>query len=683
MIVPVSALDLTRAAIDSAVAAGVREVVLCPGSRSAPLAYAVLAAEHAGHLRLHVRVDERSAGFLALGLAKVSRAPALVITTSGTAVANLHPAVLEAHHGSVPLIVLSADRPAQLRGSGANQTTIQPGIFPGAVRWEADLAADADPRDVGAAVAAAVEAAMGAPASSAPDGRQPGPVHVNLCLGEPLVPATWPLTDNSPLDGPDVFSRRAQVDAADAEVHAASAEVRRGAEFRDASAEVRWSGEFRDDTVRTLLVIGDLIDPATRPEVVRWATARGLPIVAEPFGRHAGTGATLPGAPDPRPGDGPPDPVLGGDAGHGRGADDNGLTTPAALPHGPLLLTDPQWLDAHAPDRVLVAGRVTLSRPVMSLLRRPGLRVDALTDTPVAPDPAGVVGASYPLAAVLSGGGPVPERGSTPATSRSNELADPAATRAPAKRADLATRVPAGPATPSVDDRRTWAAGWRAAGDRLAAAIAAEPPAWPTGLAVARTLVGALAGQQVPSQPSPTHLFVGPSNPVRDLDLGVGAFPPHLTVVANRGLAGIDGCVSTAVGMALTVGSAYALVGDLTFLHDTNALLIGPGEPRPNLTIVVVNDAGGGIFRLLEPGTDALAEPFGRLFGTPTGTDFAALCRAHGVPYARVDTPAELARLVAAPPDGLRVIEVPIDPLSHRSAHAGLRTLATRHAPGP
>ena len=137
-----AALDVASAILAEAVAGGVTDVVLCPGSRSAPFAYAALAAQLGGTLRLHVRVDERSAGFLALGLAKVSRRPALVITTSGTAVANLHPAVLEAHHGHVPLIVISADRPAHLRGTGANQTTLQPGMFGTALRHEIDLMAE-------------------------------------------------------------------------------------------------------------------------------------------------------------------------------------------------------------------------------------------------------------------------------------------------------------------------------------------------------------------------------------------------------------------------------------------------------------------------------------------------------------------------------------------------------------
>src|SRR5689334_21403734 len=127
--------------VDELVGRGVRHVVLCPGSRSAPIAYAVQAAERAGRLTMHVRVDERSAGFLALGLAKLTRVPAVVVTTSGTAVANLHPAVLEAHHGVVPLVVLSADRPSELRGTGANQTTVQPGMFADAVRWSVDAEA--------------------------------------------------------------------------------------------------------------------------------------------------------------------------------------------------------------------------------------------------------------------------------------------------------------------------------------------------------------------------------------------------------------------------------------------------------------------------------------------------------------------------------------------------------------
>jgi len=550
----VPAVDFATHLIDALVGMGVREVVLCPGSRSAPLAYAAYAAEQAGRLRLHVRVDERSAAFLALGLAKTSRVPAAVITTSGTAVANLHPAVLEAHHGKVPLIVLSADRPAALRGSGANQTTIQPGIFPGAVRLEADLDETAAPWDVAGEAWRAATGAAG----------DPGPVHLNICLSEPLVPAQWPMPPAEP---------SADAPPQDGENTCPTTDLTLGGD-------------------RTLVILGDLVDPRIRPAVVDWAARHSLPVIAEPFGEHG-----------PEPG---------------------------VIPHGPLLLTDQRFLDSFAPQRVLVAGRLTLSRPVTALLRRPGLRVEALADTSAHADPVGVVNAGHELYAVLAAG--------------------------------LRAGTSAG--------QSAWADAWRDSGVAIAEAVAADPPPWPSGLAVAATLVATL--------PERAILFTGPSNPVRDIDFGVAQAPAGSTIVASRGLAGIDGCVSTAVGIALCAPGrpAYALLGDLTFLHDSNGLLIGPDEPRPDLTIVVVNDAGGGIFGLLEPGRPPLRKPFERIFGTATGTDLGTLARAHGIPHALVAGPEELTAAIAEPPHGIRIVEVRVERDSHAAAHAHLREVA-------
>lgn len=554
---PPPSVDVARALIDEAARLGIREVVLCPGSRSAPLAYAALAAAEAGRVRLHVRVDERSAAFVALGLAKASRRPALVITTSGTAVANLHPAVLEAHHACVPMIVVSADRPHELRHSGANQTTVQPGIFAGAVRWEADVPApgpDSGATAIGPLVQAAVAAAVGAAGDA-------GPAHLNLCLREPLVPERWPLEpDPAPEPGA-----------------AATGELPAG----DPAAGGEPAITHRE---RTVVLLGDLVDPASRPAVSAWARARGYPLIAEPFGRHR---------------------------------DD------AALPHGPLLLTDPACLAAHAPERLLTVGRLTLSRPVAAALRTPGALVEAVTDRRLVPDPAGVVGRRHALAALA-----------------------------------------AEPTRPVGD----WARAWLAAGERLARRVAAAPPEWGTGLAVARAVVAAL--------PPGATLFLGSSNPVRDLEIGVPSVPDGVTVLAGRGLAGIDGCLATAAGVAYAAGAGYALLGDLTFLHDANALLIGPLEQRPNLTVVVVNDDGGGIFGLLEPGAPERSAPFERLFGTPTGTDLAALCAAHGVGHERAVSAAQLAAAVAAAPSGIRVVEVPVSRAGHRGEHARLRALA-------
>jgi 2-succinyl-5-enolpyruvyl-6-hydroxy-3-cyclohexene-1-carboxylate synthase len=203
----------------------------------------------------------------------------------------------------------------------------------------------------------------------------------------------------------------------------------------------------------------------------------------------------------------------------------------------------------------------------------------------------------------------------------------------------------------------------------VAKALVDEPSPWPSGLAVAGSVLEAL--------PAGSTLFVGSSNAVRDLDLAVTR-PAGVHVVASRGLAGIDGCVSTSAGIALAgAGPSYALLGDLTFVHDQGGLAIGPHEPVPDLTIVVVNDDGGGIFTLLEPGEPGRSADFERVFGTPLGVDLAALCAAHGVRHQRVASPAELRAAVTELPGGLRVVEVPVDRGGHRAEHARLRDLAS------
>ncbi|QOR70033.1 2-succinyl-5-enolpyruvyl-6-hydroxy-3-cyclohexene-1-carboxylic-acid synthase [Ruania alkalisoli] len=183
-----------RALVTALVASGVRDVVLAPGSRSAPLAYALHAAERAGWLELHVRIDERSAAFVALGIAR--HRPAAVVTTSGTAVANLYPAVLEAAHSGLPLLAITADRPHELRGVGANQTTDQVKLFGSAVRYFAELPADDDApgRGIDAVTTRAVLAATGTRT------RAPGPAHLNVAFRDPLVPdGEW---SPGPVPGP-------------------------------------------------------------------------------------------------------------------------------------------------------------------------------------------------------------------------------------------------------------------------------------------------------------------------------------------------------------------------------------------------------------------------------------------------------------------------------------------------
>jgi 2-succinyl-5-enolpyruvyl-6-hydroxy-3-cyclohexene-1-carboxylate synthase len=584
--------------VDELIRAGVREAVLCPGSRSAPLAYALQAADRKGRLRLHVRVDERSAGFLAVGLAKLTRVPAVIVTTSGTAVANLHPAVLEAHHAHVPLIVLTADRPPELRGTGANQTTVQLGMFGPALRWSHELGAPEARRGQHASWRSTVCRAVAA-ATGAPEG-VPGPVHVNVPLREPLAPTSedppWPEPLEGRADGaPWVLTHshrepeHRQKDTAPAGSAATVTGPAASDSFMVSPVIDALSGDVAD-VPRTVVVMGELPAPQYFSPALAWARRHGWPVIAEPFGPH------------PRDG---------------------------VLPHGPLLLTATQWLEAHQPDRVITVGRITLSRAVSALLRRPGIRVEAV-----------------PLTA---------------------QWTDPSHTVAAVHGADVLDSAPAAP--PDVD----WIQTWEEAGAAVAKAVAEAPAPWPSGLAVARTLLSEM--------PSGATLFLGSANVVRDVDLSPGP-AAEATVVASRGLAGIDGCVSTAVGLALAGDQpAYALMGDLTLLHDANGLLIGPHEPHPDLTIVVVNDDGGGIFTLLEPGEPERAADFERVFGTPTGVDLAALCAAHGVVHEEALTAQELGAKVRQPPEGLRVVEVLVERAGHRAIHARLRDVAAAALP--
>jgi 2-succinyl-5-enolpyruvyl-6-hydroxy-3-cyclohexene-1-carboxylate synthase len=558
---------LASVVVDELVRHGVREAVLCPGSRSAAFAYALREADRSGRLRLHVRVDERSAGFLALGLAKVTRLPVPVFTTSGTAVANLHPAVLEASHGAVPLVIVSADRPAELQGTGANQTTgHQARLFGGAVRMFHQLGSP-ERRDGQNAVWRAVVGRL-LSAAIGDGGSDAGPVHLNVPLRQPLVPdladGGWP-------------------------------EGLRGRDQATPWVQVRSSARHADGVTmvpKTLVLLGDLPDPAMAAKVVELARAAGWPIIAEPFGAHERS---------------------------------------ALVPHGPLVLTAGGWLAQHRPDRVLVVGRVTLARAVGELLRDPAIAVEVVSAQSGWSDPWHVARVVHPFEAVSAS---IPD-------------------------------------SRQVDE--SWARQWVDAGELVSKA--AEPiitAAWPSGLAIAAAVLGEL--------PSGATLFVGSSNSVRDVDLAMAPSvrSQPLTVVASRGLAGIDGCVSTAIGVALAQPQrpAYALMGDLTFLHDSNGLLIGPHEPRPDLTIVVMNDDGGGIFTLLEPGEPSRESDFERVFGTPTGVSIVDVCRAHGVGHTPASTEAELRDVLRQPPDGLRVVEVRVDRSGHRDLHAELRAAA-------
>ncbi|SCX26150.1 2-succinyl-5-enolpyruvyl-6-hydroxy-3-cyclohexene-1-carboxylate synthase [Mycolicibacterium fluoranthenivorans] len=536
-----------RVVVDELIRGGVRDVVLCPGSRNAPLAFALHDADRAGRIRLHVRIDERTAGYLAIGLAVSAKAPVCIAMTSGTAVANLGPAVVEANYARVPLIVLSANRPYEMLGTGANQTMEQLGYFGSQVRENISLglAVHEDLAALNAqwrsATCRVLVAATGARSANA------GPVQFDIPLREPLVPDRDD-HDETPPGRPDgkPWTYTPPVDF-------------------DQPLDIDLSPD-------TVVIAGH--GAGIHPNLA------GLPTVAEPT------------------------------------APMSGLTNPLHPLALPLL----------RPQQVIMLGRPTLHRAVSALLADPAVPVFALTTGPRWPDVSGNSQATG-TRAVTTG------------------AADPSWLR---RCAEL--------------HRRTLAA--------VHTQLAQHPLT--TGLHVAAAVSAALSdGDQ---------LVLGASNPVRDIAL-VGLAAPGVSVRSNRGVAGIDGTVSTAIGAALAHERAgggpprktIALIGDLTFVHDSSGLLIGPTEPTPkNLTIVVSNDNGGGIFELLEQGDPRFSDVSSRIFGTPHDVDVGALCRAYHVDCAQIDVD-DVTGALKQPYDGMRVLEVKADRSSLRALHASIR----------
>jgi 2-succinyl-5-enolpyruvyl-6-hydroxy-3-cyclohexene-1-carboxylate synthase len=537
--------------VDELIRGGVREVVLCPGSRNAPLAFALADADRAGRLRLHVRIDERTAGYLAIGLAAGGGRPVPIAVTSGTAVANLGPAVVEANYARVPLILLSANRPYELLGTGANQTMEQLGYFGTQVRGAISLGLAAE-TDFGrldarnspsrfdaqnaawrSATCRVLAAATGARTANA------GPVQFDIPLREPLVPEA----DSDPGDFPP---------------------GRPDGRPWTYSPPVDFDQPLPIDlTADTVVIAGH--GAGVHPNLAH------LPTVAEPTAPHPAT------------------------------------------PLHPLALTQLR------PRQVIMLGRPTLHRPVSALLADPAIPVYALTTGPRWPDVSG------------------------------NSMAT--GTRAETS------------GTPDPE----WLRRCAEADARVRAAVREQLAAHPltTGLHVAAAVAAAVRpGDQ---------LVLGASNPVRDAAL-VGLNTEGVAVRSNRGVAGIDGTVSTAIGAALAhPGRTVALLGDLTFVHDASGLLIGPTEPVPSdLTIVVSNDNGGGIFELLEQGDPRFSDVSSRIFGTPHDVDVGALCRAYHVDSRQIEVD-DLSAALAEPNDGLRVLEVKADRSSLRQLHAAIR----------
>jgi 2-succinyl-5-enolpyruvyl-6-hydroxy-3-cyclohexene-1-carboxylate synthase len=502
--------------VDEWIHGGVTDAVVCPGSRSTPLALAL-----AARLRVHVRLDERSAGFFAIGLSMASGVPTVICVTSGTAAAELHAAVVEAHQGRVPLIVCTADRPPELHHVGASQTIDQVGLFTTSTRWSCDPGV---PEGSQEAFWRPLAARAVAEARDGPLG--PGPVHLNLAFREPLIGSAGPLPARP---GPSLVRSRP------------------GAAVLDAPLEGRGliiAGANATGDPGRLLLLGERL---------------GWPILADPRSR-----CRLPGT------------IAAADA---------------------IVRTQPP-----APDTVVLLGAPWLSKALseyVSSVAAVGGRVVCVDPWWQWTDPLAVVSEFHHV------GG--------------DAWIDAA----------LESAIPTD---------AEWLSTWRSYEAVAQAVIERELSGELSEPSVARALARYAAAVE-------GTIMVSASMPMRDLEWFSPALPVAPAVLANRGANGIDGVVSTALGIAASGRRTFALLGDLAFLHDVSGLVNLPAVP---CTFIVLDNGGGGIFSFL-PQAEALEpERFELLFGTPPSSDVGDVARGFGLDVHEVAAAAEFDDVLAA-----------------------------------
>ena len=505
-----------HALVDGLYASGVRRAVISPGSRNTPLVFALI--EHGG-IQSFSHMDERSAGFFALGMARERNEPVAIVCTSGTAVANLYPAVVEAYFSRVPLVVLTADRPAELREVGANQTIRQPNLFGSHVKWACETPAPEDRVEM-ALDMRGLALRAGLVARSAPE----GPVHVNVPFREPLLPP-----------------RRAEAVIL-AELAAIEAQPAPAAPCSPSA--LAWVENALRRARRPAVVAGPMRPGPLAQAVADFAARSGIPLFAD---------------------------ILS-----------NCRASEASVLHYDLALRAPAGPEP--PDLVLRFGAEPTSKALSEWLRKSRAEFFVFDETPIYRD------SGHAATHVVIG--------------------DPT--------------VWLREASIALDVWSAYRTAWRRASDAVSSVLA-QPEAlpWFEGEAV-RKAVEALG---------PSHLLVlGNSRPVRDAD-ALARPEAGVEIYANRGASGIDGVTSTALGHAVASRRPTLLViGDVSFYHDLNGLLMAREVSSP-FVVLLVHNGGGGIFRHLSQ-----ASRPGEIdwFTTPHHLDFAPIVRAYGGAYASV-----------------------------------------------
>ena len=605
---------LARAVVASLVEAGVKRVVISPGSRNAPLTYALADAAQAGYLQLRVVVDERSAAFVALGASRSDwlheglARPAVAVMTSGSAVANAHPAVVEADAAGVPLIILSADRPHALVNTGASQTTVQTGIFGAATRYQADLG------DTNASGAVANQVRRAVAAASGRLSLDPGPVHLNVRLAPPLAPAApW------------------QVPHLEPKTHWLRARKPLEEQLNGVTVSQVGCRLGLDPARRGVIVVGDNDDAELAHYAASLAHAWGWPLLAEPTSLVR-TNANAVAAYSAL--------LAGGDG----SASGDGAQLSQEI------------------EQLLVVGHPTLTRPISALLARADIYQVVLTSRARWSDVSGCAAYVATLEQALS-------RNTSDVSAGAGASGDTGAGAGDGVGGSVGGEAGAGVGGSAGKNAPSplWLQRWLQAGQQQLNATSVTKAAQ-----MALTTWQATSQYESHSQSTAIHsdglessvtLMAASSMTIRYLDAGLPAGKQLKKmpgpVVANRGLAGIDGTISTAVGLAWASGQPVrVIIGDLAAAHDLTGLVKAVTENEVDLQVIVLDDHGGKIFSGLEYGASELSNYFLRFFTTAQQVDFAQAAAAFGAHVSVIDDFDGLQSLLSKAIEGRSLVHV-------------------------
>ncbi|MCP3762411.1 2-succinyl-5-enolpyruvyl-6-hydroxy-3-cyclohexene-1-carboxylic-acid synthase [Domibacillus sp. A3M-37] len=539
--------------IDSLVRSGVKVAVISPGSRSTPMA--LLMEEHP-RLRTFIQVDERSAGFFALGLAKASQNPVALLCTSGTAAANYMPAVAEAKISRVPLIVLTSDRPPELRDVGAPQTIDQLHLYGHTAKWFAEMAmpeaAETTLQYVRTQGARAVFESLTAPA---------GPVHLNFPYREPLMPDYDGVYERMSIPAPvRLISGKKVPDPIMMDDIAKAVQVEKG-----------------------LIVAGEIMKPGAAAAIVSLSEKTGWPIVADPLSQLR--------------------------------KNDKVIDSYDAF------LRDDEVKDALKPEAIIRFGALPVSKALMLFMKRhhdiPQVIIDA------------------------DGGWRDPSHIATHMINVDES----------AFCNEMANRLEQKPS----DWHEIWQDVNEAARSEMKKAEGMDE--------------GALFRRFLQAVPNGASVFTGNSMPIRDLDSFLFSGEQNVRLHGNRGANGIDGLVSTALGIAASGETVFAVMGDLSFFHDVNGLLAAKMNGL-SMTVLIMNNDGGGIFSYLPQAGEQ--KHFERLFGTPSGLKFNHAAALYGCHYVPITSAAQLEKELTEKREGVTILEAFTDRAENTAIHRKL-----------